>query len=97
MPPVFRGLYRTSIEPRDDTNQRAPSLESGTYEEIKEYLERNGCIVTGRPGYDRCFYFDCPDGYRLRPFYPGQKSSEVDPIIGAAPLAVSAYRRLRHK
>ena len=29
---------------------------------MKEYLERNGCIVTGRPGDDRCIYFDYPDG-----------------------------------
>ena len=43
---------RTSIEPRNDTNHMALSLESGTYEEVKEYLERNGCIVTGRPGDD---------------------------------------------
>ena len=52
MPPMFRVPERTSIEPRNDTNHMALSLESGTYEEVKEYLERNGCIVTGRPGDD---------------------------------------------
>ena len=71
MPPMFRVLERTSIEPRNDTNHMALCLESGTYEEVKEYLERNGCIVTGRPGDDRCIYFDYPDGHRLRPLYPG--------------------------
>ena len=58
---MFRVPERTSIEPRKDTNHMAMSLESGTYEEVKEYLERNGCIVTGRPGYDRCIYFDYPE------------------------------------
>jgi len=46
-------------------------LESGTYEEVKEYLERHGCTVTGRPGDDRCIYFDDPDGHRLQLLYPG--------------------------
>ena len=49
MPPMFRVPERTSIEPRNDTNHMALCLESGTYEEVKEYLERNGCIVRAGP------------------------------------------------
>lgn len=46
-------------------------LESGTYEEVQEYLEQNDCTVSGRPGDDRCIYFDDPDGHRLQTLYPG--------------------------
>ncbi len=35
---MFRVPERTSIEPRNDTNHMALCLESGTYEEVKEYL-----------------------------------------------------------
>jgi len=33
-------------------------------------LESNGATVFGRPGDDRCIYFDDPDGHRLQIMYP---------------------------
>ena len=71
MVPLFQVPEGTNIDPRSDMNHMALRLESGTYEEVKEYLERNGCTVTGRPGDDRCIYFDDPDGHRLQLLYPG--------------------------
>ena len=59
-----------SIDPHNDLNHMALRLESGTYEEVKAYIESNGATVTGRPGDDRCIYFDDPDGHRLQLLYP---------------------------
>ena len=42
-------------------------------DEINHLWGRNGCTVTGRPGDDRCIYFDDPDGHRLQALYPGGK------------------------
>ena len=70
MVPLFEVAEGTVISPKSDLNHMALRIESGTYEEVKEYLERNGCIVSGRPGDDRCIYFDDPDGHRLQAIYP---------------------------
>ncbi len=42
MVPLFQVPEGTIIDPRSDMNHIALRLESGTYEEVKEYLERNG-------------------------------------------------------
>ena len=71
MVPLFQVPEGTIIDPHNDMNHMALRLESGSYEEMKEYLEQNGCTVTGRPGDDRCIYFNDPDGHRLQLLYPG--------------------------
>lgn len=71
MVPLFQVDEGTVISPRSDMNHMALRLEAGSYEDVKEYLERNGCTVTGRPGDDHCIYFDDPDGHRLQALYPG--------------------------
>jgi len=37
-----------------------------TYEALKADLEKHGVVVSGRPGEDRCIYFQDPDGHRLQ-------------------------------
>ena len=74
MVPLFQVPEGTPINPGDDMNHMALRLETGTYEEVKEYLERNGCTVDGRPGDDRCIYFNDPDGHRLQLLYPKEQS-----------------------
>ena len=69
--PLFQVAEGTVISPGNDMNHMALRLESGTYEEVQEYLEQNDCTVCGRPGDDRCIYFDDPDGHRLQALYPG--------------------------
>jgi len=67
---LFEVSQGTSITPGDDLNHMALRLEAGSYEEVKAHLERNGVQVDGRPGDDRCIYFDDPDGHRLQLLYP---------------------------
>jgi len=67
---LFQVGEGTDIKPGDDVNHMALRIESGTYEEVKAYLESNGATVFGRPGDDRCIYFDDPDGHRLQIMYP---------------------------
>jgi hypothetical protein len=50
----------------NDLNHLALNVASGTYETLKAELEKNGVTVTGRPGEDRCIYFNDPDGHRLQ-------------------------------
>ena len=49
-----------------DLNHLALNVASGTYESLKAELEKHGVAVSGRPGDDRCIYFDDPDGHRLQ-------------------------------
>ena len=56
-----------------ELNHMALQLESGTYEEVKAYLEGRGIQVSGRPGDDRCIYFSDPDGHRRQLLYPGER------------------------
>jgi catechol 2,3-dioxygenase-like lactoylglutathione lyase family enzyme len=56
----------------DDLNHMALRMESGTYEEVKGYLEQNGAKVFGRPGDEHCIYFNDPDGHRLQLLHPGE-------------------------
>ena len=67
---LFQVSEGTEIKPGDDMNHMALRMESGTYEEVKANLEQNGCTVSGRPGDDKCIYFDDPDGHRLQLLYP---------------------------
>ena len=67
---LFQVSEGTEIQPGDDLNHMALRLEAGNYEDVKAYLEENGCTVSGRPGDDRCIYFDDPDGHRLQVLYP---------------------------
>ena len=69
---LFQVSEGQSINPGDDLNHMALRLESGTYEEVKAHLEKNGCTVTGRPGDDHCIYFNDPDGHRLQLLVPGE-------------------------
>jgi catechol 2,3-dioxygenase-like lactoylglutathione lyase family enzyme len=50
----------------NDLNHLALNVASGTYEALKADLEKYGVKVTGRPGEDRCIYFQDPDGHRLQ-------------------------------
>ena len=50
----------------NDLNHLALNVESGTYEALKADLEKHGVAVSGRPGEDRCIYFNDPDGHRLQ-------------------------------
>jgi catechol 2,3-dioxygenase-like lactoylglutathione lyase family enzyme len=50
----------------NELNHLALSVAAGGYEELKGDLEGRGVVVTGRPGDDRCIYFQDPDGHRLQ-------------------------------
>jgi len=47
-------------------NHLALNVATGTYEALKAGLEKHGVAVSGRPGEDRCVYFQDPDGHRLQ-------------------------------
>ena len=49
-----------------DLNHLALNVAGGTYESLKAELEEHGIAVSGRPGDDRCIYFNDPDGHRLQ-------------------------------
>lgn len=50
----------------NDLNHIALNVAPGTYEALKADLEKHGVVVSGRPGEDRCIYFQDPDGHRLQ-------------------------------
>lgn len=50
----------------NDLNHLALNVATGTYEALKADLEKHGVFVSGRPGEDRCIYFQDPDGHRLQ-------------------------------
>jgi len=54
------------IHAGSEMNHMALRLESGEYEEVKAALEAAGVTVHGRPGDDRCIYFEDPDGHHLQ-------------------------------
>jgi len=49
-----------------DLNHLALTVAGGSYETLKSELEAHGVSVSGRPGDDRCIYFNDPDGHRLQ-------------------------------
>ena len=69
---LFEVPQGQTITAGDDLNHMALRMDHGSYEEVKAYLEENGATVSGRPGDDRCIYFDDPDGHRLQLLYPGE-------------------------
>lgn len=56
-----------------ELNHMALKLEAGEYEEVKARLESEGFEVSGRPGDDRCIYFNDPDGHRLQLLTPAEQ------------------------
>jgi len=63
---LFKKRGHEPLTTGNDLNHLALNVESGTYETLKAALEKNGVTVTGRPGEDRCIYFNDPDGHRLQ-------------------------------
>ena len=56
-----------------DMNHLAINVASGTYESLKAELESHGINVSGRPGDDRCIYFNDPDGHRLQLIFRSER------------------------
>ena len=63
---LFTRQGELPVEPGGDLNHLALRVAAGTYESLKAELEAHGVAVTGRPGDDRCIYFQDPDGHRLQ-------------------------------
>jgi catechol 2,3-dioxygenase-like lactoylglutathione lyase family enzyme len=63
---LFRKPHGAPLTTGNDLNHLALNVASGTYETLKQELERHGVAVRGRPGQDRCIYFQDPDGHRLQ-------------------------------
>ena len=69
---LFEVKAGTPVKAGVELNHMALRMDQGSYEEVKTYLENNGCTVSGRPGDDNCIYFNDPDGHRLQLLYPGE-------------------------
>jgi catechol 2,3-dioxygenase-like lactoylglutathione lyase family enzyme len=63
---LFKKQGETPLTTGNDMNHLALNVAAGTYETLKGELEKNGVAVSGRPGEDRCIYFQDPDGHRLQ-------------------------------
>jgi catechol 2,3-dioxygenase-like lactoylglutathione lyase family enzyme len=63
---LFKKQGEAPLKTGNDLNHLALNVASGTYEALKADLEKHGVVVTGRPGEDRCIYFQDPDGHRLQ-------------------------------
>jgi len=63
---LFRKQGDEALKAGNDLNHLALNVASGSYETLKADLEKHGVVVTGRPGEDRCIYFQDPDGHRLQ-------------------------------
>jgi len=63
---LFKKQGDTPLTAGNDLNHLALSVATGGYEALKGDLEQSGVVVTGRPGEDRCIYFQDPDGHRLQ-------------------------------
>jgi catechol 2,3-dioxygenase-like lactoylglutathione lyase family enzyme len=63
---LFKKRDGSPLTKGNDLNHLAFNVASGTYESLKAELERHGVAVHGRPGQDRCIYFEDPDGHRLQ-------------------------------
>jgi catechol 2,3-dioxygenase-like lactoylglutathione lyase family enzyme len=64
--------HRGELHARSEMNHLALRLSVGDYDTVKAVLEAAGIVVTGRPGDDRCIYFNDPDGHRLQLLTPGE-------------------------
>ena len=69
---LFQVPEGTPVKAGAELNHLALRLEAGSYEDVKTTLEAYGCQVSGRPGDDRCLYFNDPDGHRLQVLLPGE-------------------------
>ena len=63
---LFKKQGDTPLTTGNDLNHLALNVATGTYEALKADLEKLGVVVSGRPGEDRCIYFQDPDGHRLQ-------------------------------
>ena len=63
---LFQVRDGSDIHAGSEMNNMALGLVAGEYEEVKGILEAAGVTVHGRPGDDRCIYFDDPDGHHLQ-------------------------------
>jgi glyoxylase I family protein len=63
---LFKKQGDAPLTTGNDLNHLALNVAAGTYETLKGELEKNGVAVSGRPGEDRCIYFQDPDGHRLQ-------------------------------
>jgi catechol 2,3-dioxygenase-like lactoylglutathione lyase family enzyme len=70
---LFQMRDGSEIHAGSEMNHMALRLETGEYEEVKGVLERAGVEVHGRPGDDRCLYFNDPDGHHLQVLTPAEQ------------------------
>ena len=63
---LFKKQGDSPLTTGNDMNHLALTVAEGGYEALKAGLEEHGVKVTGRPGEDRCIYFQDPDGHRLQ-------------------------------
>jgi glyoxylase I family protein len=63
---LFRKHGDAALQTGNDMNHLALNVTDGSYETLKAQLEMHGVAVSGRPGEDRCIYFQDPDGHRLQ-------------------------------
>ena len=63
---LFKKQGDAPLATGNDMNHLALTVAEGGYEALKAGLEEHGVKVTGRPGEDRCIYFQDPDGHRLQ-------------------------------
>jgi catechol 2,3-dioxygenase-like lactoylglutathione lyase family enzyme len=70
---LFQMSQGSDIHAGSEMNHMALRLESGEYEDVRAMLEAAGVEVHGRPGDDRCIYFQDPDGHRLQVLTPREQ------------------------
>jgi catechol 2,3-dioxygenase-like lactoylglutathione lyase family enzyme len=63
---LFKKQGDAPLAAGSDLNHLALNVAAGTYETLKAELEKEGVAVSGRPGEERCIYFQDPDGHRLQ-------------------------------
>jgi catechol 2,3-dioxygenase-like lactoylglutathione lyase family enzyme len=63
---LFKRPGDAAVRAGGDLNHLALNVSGGTYETLKAELQQHGVAVPGRPGDDRCIYFQDPDGHRLQ-------------------------------
>jgi catechol 2,3-dioxygenase-like lactoylglutathione lyase family enzyme len=63
---LFKKQGSPPLTAGNDLNHLALNVATGTYDALKAELEKHGVAVSGRPGEDRCIYFQDPDGHRLQ-------------------------------
>jgi len=63
---LFKKTDGSPVPAGGHMNNLALKVAGGTYDSLKAELETHGVAVSGRPGDDRCIYFQDPDGHRLQ-------------------------------